>query len=231
MTPLAKVILGFSAVGTTTVGALYGVRVFKGLEEKPIKTSISKLLEKLNPKKRLIESSIQTSDAVWKAAWKKYRTKNKDSKVGEDTWNLKEWTNRSGAITDNESPPDIFVRTCTSNSQKEVLDSNENLYKEVLEFCTRDASIKDWILNSGKSILETGDNEGWRDTWKLYREKNKGVAKGSDTWKVDDWDPNTSTDDKVSEEFKKKCVEKLDLKSSNDNFESEYALVLALCTK
>ncbi|CBY92315.1 hypothetical protein HF1_03070 [Mycoplasma haemofelis str. Langford 1] len=231
MTSLAKGALGFSAAGTTAAGALYMGGVFKGEEDKPVKTAISKLLKEFHPKKRLIDSSVQTSDAAWHAAWKAYRTKNKDSVLGKDTWDLKEWTNRSGDITDNENPPAIFVNTCSSNSQKEVLGSDDNLYKEVLEFCTRDASIKDWILDSGKKILGDGDNEGWKATWKLYIEKNKGIAKGSDTWQVKDWDPSTSTDANVSEEFKKKCTEKLEIKSSVNNFESEYSLVLNWCTK
>ncbi|AEW45156.1 hypothetical protein MHC_01450 [Mycoplasma haemocanis str. Illinois] len=232
MTSLTKVALGFSAAGTTTAGALYMGGIFKGKGEKPVKTSISKLLKEFNPKKRLIEPSAKTNDTVWKSAWKSYRAKNKDSKVGEDTWNLREWTDRAkGTEINEEEAPTYFVQACSSHGEQQVEGVNDDLYKEVLEFCTRDASVKDWILDSGKKILGDGDNEGWKATWKLYREENKEVVKGNDAWHLKDWDPKTSTDENVPEEFKKKCTEKLDLKSSDNNFESEYSRALDWCTK
>ncbi|CBY92310.1 hypothetical protein HF1_03020 [Mycoplasma haemofelis str. Langford 1] len=232
MTSLSKAALGFSAAGTTAAGALYMGGAFKGEEEKPVKTAISKLLKELNPKKRLIESSVQASDAIWKAAWKAYRTKNKDSKVGEDAWKLKGWTTRSNEaqITEEEAPSH-FIQACSDNGKEEVIGINDDLYKEVLEFCTRDASIKDWISDAGRSAIGKEDTEGWKKTWKLYRAKNKNIAADQDTWKVSGWNPSTTSDDNVVEDFKTKCTSKLDLKSSDSSFDEEYPRVLEWCTK
>ncbi|AEW45126.1 hypothetical protein MHC_01300 [Mycoplasma haemocanis str. Illinois] len=229
---LTKATLGFSVAGTTAVGTLYMGGVFKGREEKPSKTVISKLLKQLNPKKKLIESSIPNSDVVWKAAWKAYRTKNKDSKVGEDIWKLPGWTSIASDTTiSEEDAPSYFVQACSSHGEQQVDGVNNDLYKEVLEFCTRYASIKDWISDSGRKVIGSDDVEGWKATWKLYLEKNKEVAKGNDIWKVKDLDPAKASNDTVIDDFKAKCTSKLELKSSDSSFDEEYQRVFEWCTK
>ncbi|AEG72625.1 hypothetical protein MHF_0346 [Mycoplasma haemofelis Ohio2] len=168
MSLLTKSALGFAAAGTTAAGAAYAGGLFDGKEKE--KTSISKLLQSLNPEKRLIMAS-EGSDPLWKEAWKNYKVKY--SGKGLDP--LKVLSGK--ALASDESAPADFMSSCKDLFDVKVVDGKDDSYQLVLNHCTRLTLVSDWIADRGHELVSQteGDATIWKDLWKKYKDAGKNA--------------------------------------------------------
>ncbi|AEG72613.1 hypothetical protein MHF_0334 [Mycoplasma haemofelis Ohio2] len=223
-----KAALGMGAASVTAAGAAYAGGVFSPSEEKG--ELISKLIKTVNPDKRAITATAGT-DANWKEAWKRYREDNREKNPKEDVWKLESWVKpTSSSITNAEEAPAYFRSACTSRLSQKVSDVKSSLYKEVLEYCTRDTLVEDWVKDSGKSLREKGDGSSseWKALWTKYREANKNKNSGQDEWKISKQQWTSVTEESAPEEFRNKCETESKLKAGKSS-EDSVKRVLAYC--
>ncbi|AEG72612.1 hypothetical protein MHF_0333 [Mycoplasma haemofelis Ohio2] len=216
---LGKAIVGLMAGATATAGAVYfGTDLFK---EEISKRTISSLLREKNPERRLLTSSIETSDQAWKDAWAQYRNKNKES----NPWGLKNLSKITQDV-----PPDDFVSKCSFKSGLEISDDSDPLYREVLSYCTRDTLVSDLIVENNRTLLtSTSPSEDWQKAWEVYRTNNADKTQGKDAWQLTEWDSKKNGNTHTSD-YQTKCAEKAKVKAFDLNSEV-YKRVLAWCTK
>ncbi|CBY93145.1 hypothetical protein HF1_11370 [Mycoplasma haemofelis str. Langford 1] len=204
---LFKSLAGIGGVSAVT-GAAIGIP--KLLEDKG--ELISELIKTKNPNKRLITSQ-SLEDADWKKSWEDYRKANKNAKKGEDSFQLSDW---SGSITTDitdSTASQSLLNACSSNSKKRVVESSQ-LYKDVLNYCTRDTLISDLLKESGKTPLlksEAANSAGWKAAWERYRIANKD--KDSDDWKLQDFNgQKNQASQQAWETFRTQCETNLNSK-------------------
>ncbi|AEW45808.1 hypothetical protein MHC_04760 [Mycoplasma haemocanis str. Illinois] len=102
-----------------------------------IKFSVASLIAKDVNKELLTKDKKQGSDADWKAAWGKYKAENNSTLVnGSDPWKISNGT--AGKPQDQENAPSDFMNKCDIESKKEVLDTSDQTYKNVYNWCTKD---------------------------------------------------------------------------------------------
>ncbi|AEG72565.1 hypothetical protein MHF_0283 [Mycoplasma haemofelis Ohio2] len=219
----AKVALGTLAGGATATGGALAYRgIFQSKEDSiKSKKSVSELIKTFNKDKRLISKSESGDSAEWKAVWKLYATayRSKD----ENPFSLtqeKPQTEPSGS----ESAPKEFMDKCESISREEVDNEYDSRYQNALKYCTRDALVRDLILESGRVLF---DGEGWKQGWQNYASSNP--KEGEDAWKLSDWRAKKNDNNYVSEELKKKCESKLAGKM--DSEKGDYQNVVNWCSK
>ncbi|AEW45084.1 hypothetical protein MHC_01090 [Mycoplasma haemocanis str. Illinois] len=217
-----KLAAGLLGVGTATVGGVLTYRSFI----KPTTHSIRDLLAVKNPEKRLISRSADGSSAEWKAAWKLYLSAYQ--KDGKNPFSLnKEKPNEEP--NGNENAPSEFMNKCEGLSGNMVVDKEDERYKNVLSYCTRNTLIQDLIQESGRTLLkETGDD--WSASWKSYREVNSGKEQNQDIWKLSDWNAKKGADSSISDDLKKKCKEKLE-SNAGIQVDDDYQNVVKWCSK
>ncbi|AEW45783.1 hypothetical protein MHC_04635 [Mycoplasma haemocanis str. Illinois] len=209
---LFKSLAGVGGVAAVT-GAAIGIP--KLLAEK--EQSISDLIKTKNPEKRLI-SATAVGDGAWKKAWQAYRTANKSALVSEDTFRLSDWSGViSGEIKDTDDAKQTFLDACFVNSKKKVL-SNSQLYKDVLNYCTRDTTISDLVTDSKKTVLSKEIQKSdpkWKAAWERYRLANKDL--GTDTWAASGFSSaKDNADQDALEGFRDQCESKLSSSSIHD---------------
>ncbi|AEW45135.1 hypothetical protein MHC_01345 [Mycoplasma haemocanis str. Illinois] len=225
MTPLFKVVLGFSSVGTITTGALYVSGIFKNRVKK---IAIYSLLNDANPEKRLITSKA-VEDDVWKKAYMTYRTENKS--LDKDIWNLKDWNKPSNPVIETNATEE-FISKCEFNSKVKVTGTDDLLYRQVLAYCTRDTLVSDLIKEgtTGRTLLtNTSSDEDWKAVWNTYKSSNEVASGGIDKWKFSDWSEKKGGDT-LPTEYKARCSEK----ASEPAFKTtdiKYLDVLNWCSK
>ncbi|AEW45076.1 hypothetical protein MHC_01050 [Mycoplasma haemocanis str. Illinois] len=219
---MLKLSAGLLGVGTVAAG---GVLVYKGLS-KPLTYSIKDLLAVENPEKRLISKSSDGSSAEWKEAWKLYLSSYK--KDGKNPFFLskdKPNTEPDGK----ENAPAEFMNKCEEFSRDMVVDKKDNRYQNVLDYCTRNTLIQDLIQELGRTLLkESGDD--WSVGWESYRKANAGRQQSQDIWKLSDWSNAQNSSSPVSEDFKKKCKDKLE-SSVGAKVDDDYQNVVNWCSK
>ncbi|CBY93142.1 hypothetical protein HF1_11340 [Mycoplasma haemofelis str. Langford 1] len=178
---LFKSLAGIGGVSAAT-GATIGIP--KLLEDKG--ELISELIKTKNPDKRLITSQ-SLEDADWKKSWEDYRKANKNAKNGEDTFQLSDWSPITTEITSTAASQSL-LNACSSNSKKRAVESSQ-LYRDVLNYCTRDTLISDLLKESGRTPLlksEAATSPEWKKAWESYRVANKD--KSEDAWKLQGFD-------------------------------------------
>ncbi|AEW45114.1 hypothetical protein MHC_01240 [Mycoplasma haemocanis str. Illinois] len=228
MALIVKIASTLVAVGTASAGAIYfGTDWFKK-DPKSVKSSIASLIQKSNPEKRLLTSSEQPSDKAWKDAWAKYRNQNKES----NPWGIASWTRVDSNVQGDINAPSDFISKCISQNSSEVLNSEDPLYKEVLDYCTRDTLIKDLISTSKRLLVNSGstDSEAWNTAWKAYKDKNTNNQQNKDKWTLSDWNQKYG-ESSAPDSFKNKCIEKSSANAySGSSLVEDYELVSEWCT-
>ncbi|CBY92267.1 hypothetical protein HF1_02590 [Mycoplasma haemofelis str. Langford 1] len=210
-------------VGAAATG---GFLAYNGVSNSKTKTySIKDLLATKNPKKRLIAKSTDGSSPEWKAVWKLYATEYKNN--NHNLFSLAS-INSEKTIDDNQPAPSEFMSKCESLVMEHVVNEKDDKYQGVLKYCTRDALIKDLILESGRVVLQESDD--WGDSWKSYRAANTDKEDQQDTWKLKDWNTKKSNDSTISDDLKKKCKEKLEAKVG-DQVDGDYSNIVKWCSK
>ncbi|CBY92261.1 hypothetical protein HF1_02530 [Mycoplasma haemofelis str. Langford 1] len=210
-----KAAAGVLGAGTAAAG---GALAYKELS-KPKTYSIKSLLISKNQDKRLLVKDKDGSSTEWKAAWKAYLNS------GNNIWKLPEWKTPPVA---EEKAPNSFMDACSSNSGVMVESVSSQEYKNVLSFCTRDTVVKDLIEESGR-VLNSDTNGGWSKSWKSYRDLNKDKEKTKDSWQLTDWESSKASDDAISADFKKKCNDKLALKTNGREVD-DYQNIIDWCS-
>ncbi|CBY92287.1 hypothetical protein HF1_02790 [Mycoplasma haemofelis str. Langford 1] len=226
MTSVAKVASGVAAASTASAGGIYfGTDLFKS-SNLPKKEKVSSLLKTTNPERRLI-TATELSDSNWKITWKLYRERSKN--VEKDIWGLDGWSKPTSDVQ-LENTIQSFIDACSSKQDLEVVDANDDLYKQVLDFCTRETLVKDLVSEtSGKtSLVGTDDSAGWNNAWKAYKDSHSGKD-GTDTWTLTDW---TTKKEKAEapQTFKDACSKKLETKTG-DKKHVDYVNFIGWCTK
>ncbi|AEG72580.1 hypothetical protein MHF_0298 [Mycoplasma haemofelis Ohio2] len=205
-------------VGAAATG---GVLAYNGVSNSKTKTYLVKdLLATKNPEKRLIAKSEDGSSPEWKAVWKLYATEYKNN--NRNPFSLAS-INSEKTIDDNQPAPSEFMSKCES-----LVMEKDDKYQGVLKYCTRDALIKDLILESGRVVLQDSDN--WGDSWKSYRATNTDKEDQQDTWKLEDWNTKKSSDSDISEDLKAKCKEKLEAKAGT-KVDGDFPNIVQWCSK
>ncbi|CBY93146.1 hypothetical protein HF1_11380 [Mycoplasma haemofelis str. Langford 1] len=96
-------------------------------------TLVSDLIKEMAPNKELIPSG---STAEWKEAWKKYTSNSRNSKTAssDGIWKIEDWS------TQHSQPdaPTSFKTKCGSKAKEPSFETTDQLYLDVLEFCTKD---------------------------------------------------------------------------------------------
>ncbi|AEW45098.1 hypothetical protein MHC_01160 [Mycoplasma haemocanis str. Illinois] len=224
---LAKVTLGALGAGTATTGVIYFGKGFLVSEHVKTTTSIRELLKSVHPYKRLISESLKGDSTEWKATWQTYRDKYKDK--DSNPFSLVNETVKSS----DANAPSEFMSQCSSISKEHVVDGNDAKYQAVLNYCTRDALINDWIAerNSNKALLsETSEEAGkWKESWQKYKNANTDKEQSKDKWNLSDWGSKHSDAD-APESFKKECKKRYEAKTEASS-EDDYLNVLNWCTK
>ncbi|AEW45113.1 hypothetical protein MHC_01235 [Mycoplasma haemocanis str. Illinois] len=225
MTPAIK-ITSAVVVGATSAGGVYfGTDLFKS-SNTPRKETIVSLLKSANPERRLI-TATDLSDSHWKTTWKLYRERSKN--VEKDIWGLNGWSKPVGDVQ-LENTIQSFIDSCSSKKDLDVFDVNDDLYKQVLDFCTRETLVKDLVSETlGKtSLVGVEDSEGWNNAWKSYKDSHNGKS-GKDTWELTDWEQEKSKTG-APQTFKDECKKKLETKTG-DKKHVDYANFIGWCTK
>ncbi|CBY92253.1 hypothetical protein HF1_02450 [Mycoplasma haemofelis str. Langford 1] len=93
---------------------------------------ISDLIKEKGNGKTLLSKEGNDSEA-WKAVWTSYKTGNTNKAKGQDKWGLSDWDTKNNDV----SAPDSFKDKCKEKSEKKTVDSSEDDYKEVLDWCTK----------------------------------------------------------------------------------------------
>ncbi|OAL10524.1 hypothetical protein A6V39_00470 [Candidatus Mycoplasma haematobovis] len=99
------------------------------------------------------------------------------------------------------------------------------------ELSNPNTQISKLLDREGKYVLlsiETGDDAGWNETWKQYKEDNKSQDDGQDSWKVDGWTKADVAD--VPAGFKTKCSKKKDIEIPSIESQ-EYTDFIKYCTR
>ncbi|AEW45131.1 hypothetical protein MHC_01325 [Mycoplasma haemocanis str. Illinois] len=230
MTTLVKSISLVALAGTgATVGVYFGTDLFMVEKEKVKRISIFSLMRNVNPEKRLITVTA-VGDVDWKSSYKIYREQNKNNE--KDIWNLKGWSKSLDTTTLIDATSE-FLSACDANSKVEVSGKEDPLYKQVLDYCTRNTLVSDLIKeqNKGKNLLDTsgtGQEEGWKAAWGVYRVHNKDKGGGQNPWGIGNWETEKEKED-LPGDYKSKCAEHAKQPAHTLDDEN-YKNVLAWCT-
>ncbi|AEG72599.1 hypothetical protein MHF_0320 [Mycoplasma haemofelis Ohio2] len=228
MTSVAKVASGVAAASTASAGGIYfGTDLFKS-SNLPKKEKVSSLLKTTNPERRLITSK-ELSDSHWKTTWKLYIERERSKSVEKDIWGLNGWSKPTSDVQ-LEDAIQSFIDACSSKKDLEVVDANDDLYKQVLDFCTRETLVKDLVSEtSGKtSLVGTDDSAGWNNAWKAYKDSHSGKD-GTDTWTINNWSTEKNNTN-APQAFKDECGKKLETKTW-DKKHADYVNFIGWCTK
>ncbi|CBY93194.1 hypothetical protein HF1_11860 [Mycoplasma haemofelis str. Langford 1] len=129
----------------------------------------------------------------WKARWKTY------VQEGNNIWNLEDYETTKN---DTNKVPSSFMERCVSGSQSEISDIEDPLYKQIVEYCSKEFKFSELLERNSKFIIlkTTGEDEGaWKVSWQKY------LSDGGDIWSVGGIDGARSPDSAPPTDFKLKC--------------------------
>ncbi|AEW45831.1 hypothetical protein MHC_04875 [Mycoplasma haemocanis str. Illinois] len=135
----SKILLGTLGVGAAGITSAVGYQVLskKTTTDIPLpeKKSIADLIKERSGKTLLQKSSGGASEE-WKKVYEKYRTG--DSSKDANPWKIPDWDTKKSQ--EGQNAPNDFMDACERESRKEVLDTEAQEYKNVLEWCTKDST-------------------------------------------------------------------------------------------
>ncbi|AEW45236.1 hypothetical protein MHC_01850 [Mycoplasma haemocanis str. Illinois] len=206
-----KGVLGLTAsIGIAGITTLT-VRSFS----KATPQSIEKLLIKSRPDKRLLRKGYagktDGSQEEWKFVWKSYV--NAHSGLANNPLAV-ELKNPDG------NAPEEFRAACEKLFEEKVEGIDSEKYQLALQYCTRNAYVKDWIWEKGyQALSELNSEDGeWTNLWNAYKAE-------SNIWSLSD-----HSNSNVTEEFKKRCGQE-GSKAASGYQDTTVLNVLKYCSK
>ncbi|CBY93207.1 hypothetical protein HF1_11990 [Mycoplasma haemofelis str. Langford 1] len=132
--PLVKPLAFTALAGASGTGGYFGSKLLTSKnshvqESKKKPVSVAELLSK-HTTKQLLDKSLTKTHSDWTTAWSNYKTKNNDS----DPLKIGNWSTKKTQA----EVPEEFLNRCDEESKKEVLDTSDPIYVNVLNWCTKD---------------------------------------------------------------------------------------------